>query len=54
METTEIKQPEIFNAILNIMEGLDPIKKNKSNSQQSYKYRGVEDVYSVSKPYANC
>ncbi|MBP6513169.1 MAG: ERF family protein [Bacteroidia bacterium] len=50
METTEIKQPEIFNAILNIMEGLDPIKKNKENKQQSYKYRGVEDVYSSLNP----
>jgi hypothetical protein len=31
METTEIKQPEIFNAILNIMEGLEPVQKNKVN-----------------------
>jgi len=31
METTEIKQPEILNAILNIMEGLEPVQKNKVN-----------------------
>lgn len=50
METTEIKQPEIFNAILNIMEGLEPVQKNKVNPSQHYKYRGIEDVYSALNP----
>ena len=50
METTEIKQPEIFNAILNIMEGLEPVQKDRVNTQQNYKYRGVEDVYSALNP----
>lgn len=50
MENTETKQPEIFNAILNIMEGLEPVQKNKVNPSQHYKYRGIEDVYSALNP----
>lgn len=44
------KQPEIFNAILNIMEGLEPVQKNKVNPSQHYKYRGIEDIYSALNP----
>jgi hypothetical protein len=41
---------KIYEAMLSIMGGIDPIAKNKSNSQQNYKYRGVEDIYAVVNP----
>ena len=50
MENELPKQPEVFTAILNIMNGLDPVQKHKENKQQGYKYRGIEDVYSALNP----
>jgi hypothetical protein len=50
METENNPQLGINNAMLQIMAGIDPIAKNKTNSQQNYKYRGVEDIYAVLNP----
>lgn len=38
--------PKIFEAIPKIMAEVDPIKKNRTNTQGSgYKFRGIDDVY---------
>lgn len=45
-----MENQSIYEAMLKIMGGIDPIAKNKKNTQQNYKYRGVEDIYAVLNP----
>jgi hypothetical protein len=41
---------KIHESLVAIMGEIDPIKKNKENKSQGYKFRGVEDVYAVLNP----
>lgn len=40
----------IYGALNSIMSAIDPIAKNKRNTQQNYNFRGVDDVYAVLNP----
>ena len=40
----------IFEALAAIMQGIDAISKNKTNQQQGFKYRGIDDVYNELHP----
>lgn len=49
--TDQIKQPTlIFEKIPQIMSELDAIGKTKTNTQQGFKYRGIDDFYNVINP----
>ena len=41
---------KIYEALNSIMSAIDPIAKNKRNTQQNYNFRGVDDVYAVLNP----
>lgn len=43
-------QPNIYQAISNIMQDVDAIGKNKTNSMQGYKFRGIDDMYNALQP----
>ncbi len=49
METTE-KTPLIFKRMADIMEDIEAIGKNQTNTQQKYKFRGIDDVYNAVSP----
>lgn len=44
------KPKRIYEAINSIMASIEPIAKNKTNTHQNYKFRGVDDVYAVLNP----
>ena len=46
----EQKPGKIFSLIPKIMGELKPIKKNKRNEQQNYKFRGIDDMYGAVHP----
>lgn len=48
--TTNMKQSNIYQAISNIMQDVDAIGKNKTNSMQGYKFRGIDDMYNALQP----
>ncbi len=50
MTTGATTTNEIYNSLLSIMEGIEPIAKNNENKSQNYEFRGVEDVYGVLNP----
>jgi hypothetical protein len=41
---------KIYEALNSIMSAIEPIAKNKRNTQQNYNFRGVDDVYAVLNP----
>lgn len=49
---TQSKSPHVLIAISNVMEDLskEGIRKDKSNTQQGYKFRGIDDVYNALAP----
>jgi len=51
-ETSEqsLTTDAIYEALLSIMAGIEPIAKSKKNTQQNYSFRGVDDIYSVLNP----
>ena len=36
---------EIYKKLAQIMSEVDPIAKGKTNQQQGYKFRGIDDLY---------
>jgi len=51
METNiQLLVPKVYEAIGSIMAAIEPIAKNKKNTSQGYKFRGVDDVYAVLNP----
>ncbi|MFH8530497.1 ERF family protein [Streptomyces tendae] len=40
-------QPRVFAAIANVMRDAMPVGKDKQNTQQNYKFRGIDDVMSA-------
>ena len=36
-------KPKIYEALINIMGEITPIKKEKKNQQQGFMYRGIDD-----------
>ena len=46
MEST----PKIYKAISSVMGEVGAVEKNKKNSDQNYKYRGIDDVYNALNP----
>ena len=42
--------PKIYAAIAGVISDIGVVSKDKENKQQGYKYRGVDDVYSVLNP----
>lgn len=49
-KTTVMAQQNIYQAINNIMQDVDAIGKNKTNSMQGYKFRGIDDMYNALQP----
>lgn len=49
-KTTIMAQQNIYQAINNIMQDVDAIGKNKTNSMQGYKFRGIDDMYNALQP----
>jgi hypothetical protein len=49
-KTKTMQQQNIYQAISNIMQDVDAIGKNKTNSMQGYKFRGIDDMYNALQP----
>lgn len=51
-KTTKATQAKnIYQALAGIMAEVDYIGKNKTNQQQGYKFRGIDDMYNALHPY---
>lgn len=45
-----MNQTNIYQAINNIMQEVEAIGKSKTNAQQGYKFRGIDDMYNALQP----
>lgn len=46
----EVKAPMIFAKMADIMQEIEAIGKTQTNTQQKYKFRGIDDVYNAVNP----
>lgn len=43
-------EQKIYEALCNVMTEIEAVTKNKTNPQQNYKYRSIDDVYNMIQP----
>ena len=49
-KATKGKEPMIYQRMIDVMHDIEAIEKNKINSLQGYKFRGIDDMYNAIHP----